>query len=204
MEYTINLIWQTFSVKFFLQFNLKSNTCLHDQFKLKKSRRVFLFTMDNQRVRVASACLILVMLSKKQKKRKRRQRCEWVKPWLRRRRELGTYDTLLEEFRVEDQFEYQKFLRMSPEIFNELLEKVEPLITKENTVMRDAIPAKVKLAATLRYLATGASHSDLQYSFRIHKSTISRFIPEVCYAIYETLKDTHLKVINSFISYYKV
>ena len=46
---------------------------------------------------------------------------------------------------------------------------------------------------TLRYLATGESFSSLQFQFRISKSTISLFIPEVCEAIYESLKDKYLK-----------
>lgn len=154
--------------------------------------------MDSRSVRIANTCLVLAVLAKqKRRKPKRKERSEWVKPWLKRRQELSVFDTLLNEFRFEEPVEYQKFLRMSTEIFEALLEKIRPLISKQNTVMREAIPAEVKLAVTLRYLATGASHNDLQYSFRIHKSTISRFIPEVCLAIYETLKDTYLKV-NSF------
>ena len=50
--------------------------------------------------------------------------------------------------------------------------------------MRDPIPARVKLAATIRFLSTGANYADLQHVFRIHKSTLSTFIPDVCKAIY--------------------
>ena len=48
--------------------------------------------------------------------------------------------------------------------------------TKQDTVMRDAVPAKVKLAATIRYLAMRVTYSDLQYTFRIHKSMLSRVV----------------------------
>ena len=48
--------------------------------------------------------------------------------------------------------------------------------TKQDKVMRDAVPAKVKLAATIRYLAMGVTYSDLQYAFRIHKSMLSRVL----------------------------
>ena len=54
--------------------------------------------------------------------------------------------------------------------------------------MRGAVPAKVKLAAKIRYLATWVTYSDLQYTFRIHKSTLSRILPEVCDAILRKIK----------------
>ena len=45
----------------------------------------------------------------------------WVKDWLKRRQDLGVSATLLREFREEDRFEYGKFLRISPDVFDELL-----------------------------------------------------------------------------------
>ncbi len=44
---------------------------------------------------------------------------------------------------------------MSTDDFQFLVEKVSPLIEKETTVMREAIPAAERLAVTLRFLATG-------------------------------------------------
>ena len=60
--------------------------------------------------------------------------------------------------------------------------------------MRDSLSPKLKLAATIRFLATGACYADLQHLFRIHKSTLSKIIPEVCEAIYKHLKDKYLQV----------
>jgi hypothetical protein len=34
----------------------------------------------------------------------------------------------------------------------------------------------------------------LQYMYRIHETTISRFVPEVCDAIYSALKNDYLRV----------
>ena len=135
----------------------------------------------------AAAVIIIALLSKR--KKRRRNRSTWVKPWLGRRTELGVYNTLLRELRVEEEFEYKKFLRMAPENFDELLNLVGVDIQKETTNMHEPIPAEMKLAATLRFLSTGANYADLQHIFRIHKSTLSRIIPEVCDAIYMNLKD---------------
>ena len=65
-------------------------------------------------------------------------------------------------------------------------------IEKQNTRMRDAIP--VKLAATIRFLSTGESYTDLQHAFRIHQSIFSKFIPKVCEALYKNMKTLYLKV----------
>lgn len=60
--------------------------------------------------------------------------------------------------------------------------------------MRMPIRAEEKIAVTLRYLATGETFESLSYQFRIHRSTISQFIPVVCKAIYETLKPDYLAI----------
>ena len=61
--------------------------------------------------------------------------------------------------------------------------------------MRNLIPPNIKLAAPLKFLSTGANYAELQHIFRINQSTISKFIPEVCEAIYTRLKDIYLKII---------
>lgn len=126
--------------------------------------------------------------------RERKQKEWWVRDWIRRREERGCYMTLLKELETEDPNAYRNFVRLSNADFNYLLNLVAPLITKEDTVMRKAIPAGEKLCVTLRYLATGETFSSLQYLFRIPKNTISTFIFDVCEAIYNVLKDDHLKV----------
>jgi len=51
-----------------------------------------------------------------------------------------------------------------------------------------------RLAITLRYLASGNSFRDLMYSSRIHESTISLIIPEVCKAINSNMQEEYIKV----------
>ena len=149
--------------------------------------------MDSEEESAIAAIIIAVVSRKKHKNRKNKS--DWVKPWLRRRERLGIYNTLMQELHVEESEVYQKFLRLSPEMFDELLVLVEPYIQRKTTVLHEPIPAKIKLAATLKYLSTGMNYSDLQHLFRIHKSTLSQFIPNVCEAIYSQLRDKYLKVI---------
>ncbi|XP_046998608.1 uncharacterized protein LOC124613905 [Schistocerca americana] len=56
-------------------------------------------------------------------------------------------------------------------VFEELLCLVSPLIQKKDTVMRQAITARERLAVTLRFLATGNIYKHLAYSTRIAKNT---------------------------------
>ena len=86
----------------------------------------------------------------------------WVKPSLGRRINLGLYETLAQELRFEDESEYKKLLHMTPQDFEEILGLIEDDITKTKTNMRDSIPANMKLAATIQFLATGDNYTNLQ------------------------------------------
>ena len=54
---------------------------------------------------------------------------------------------------------------------------------KKDSFCRKALEPGLKLAITLRYLATGNSYRSLQYGFRVASNTISLLIPAVCEAI---------------------
>ena len=78
---------------------------------------------------------------------------------------------------------------MEPCLFDEILEKVKPQISKQDTTMRSAISPHEKLSITMKFLASGASYKDLMYSFRVSVASISKFVPEVCQAIYDALHE---------------
>ena len=77
------------------------------------------------------------------------------------------------------------------------MELVGPHIAKQRTVMREPISPDEKLAITLRFLATGESYESLMYQFRVHESTISKFIPVVCHEIYRILKERYMRLPNT-------
>ena len=79
----------------------------------------------------------------------------WVKPWLRRRINLGLYETLVQELKFEDESEYKKLLHIAPQDFDEFWGLIQNDITKAKTNMRDSIPANINLATIIRFLATG-------------------------------------------------
>lgn len=87
------------------------------------------------------------------------------------------------------------YTRMTAENFDYLVHLVTPYIQKEDTNYRKSISPAERLAVTLRYLASGSSMTSLSYEFRLSKTSVSRIVPETCEAIYNTMKDTYLKVI---------
>jgi len=70
----------------------------------------------------------------------------------------GMSSTLVHELE-EDVAGYKKYMRMSKEHFNDLLDKISPLIERQNTNFHDAISPTERLAVTLRFLATGMMNS---------------------------------------------
>ncbi|KAJ8705737.1 hypothetical protein PYW08_012783 [Mythimna loreyi] len=119
------------------------------------------------------------------KKRFRRRRC-WMQE-IHQERSRSSLNTQLEELLTELSGEY--FIHMSAMDFEYLLQRVSPLISKQDTRWRESIPAKIRLAVTLRYLATGDSYSTLHRFFKISSSLVSRIIPEVCGAFVTVFKD---------------
>jgi hypothetical protein len=99
--------------------------------------------------------LILVGCVANITKKRRAKRKLWSKQWLLRRNEFGVGSTLLRELRIESAADYQKYLRVSPDLFEDLLSMIGMKISKQDTSMRASIPAFLRLQVTLRYLATG-------------------------------------------------
>ena len=62
--------------------------------------------------------------------RARRRRRWWVKPWLQRRQMLDDYDNLMQELMRECDGDFKAYMRMSPDMFRELVDRVSPRITK--------------------------------------------------------------------------
>ena len=126
----------------------------------------------------------------REKRRKRGRKC---RNWIAHRKSLGTSNCLFCDLSSEDLQEYRKHMRMSVEKFDDLLWLVESCISKTDTVMKAAIPARLKLEVTLQFLATGDSLSSLALLFRIPPCTISRFLPETLQSIKNTL-DSFVKI----------
>ena len=125
------------------------------------------------------------------RRRQKQFRSIWVRRWLsaERRLQYGQYDRLMAVLRMEDVHSFFNFLRMQPEMFDELLNRVAQRIQKNDTLWRKSLQPGLKLAITLRHLAAGDKYPTLHFGFRVARNTISTFIPELCQTIVEEYKD---------------
>ena len=87
------------------------------------------------------------------------------------------------ELRQHDQVSFKNYTRLSPTIFDDLLERLSQHITKLHTKYRQTLPPSLKLAVFLRHMTTGALYIELGYKFRVGKETVRKFIPEIAHAI---------------------
>jgi hypothetical protein len=56
-----------------------------------------------------------------------------MRDWIGRRPVLGLYDRLMVELRNEDPRAFQNFMRMPPAMFDEIVQRLTPALTKETT-----------------------------------------------------------------------
>ena len=84
-------------------------------------------------------------------------------------------------------------MRMTPEFFEMIKTRLEPCLTRQVTNYRAPISVGEKLTLTIRYLATGESYTSLSCQFRVGRSTISKFLPEVCRAIQDEFTREYLR-----------
>lgn len=131
-----------------------------------------------------STAVCLYIKSKKPKRK-------WVKRLFLNRRN-HTHLNLFQDISVEPS-DWKNYLRMDEDTYNHLLSLVTPLITKKDTVMRQCITPHERLAATLRFLATGMNYEELKFITAISPQRLGVIIPETCLAILKSLR-AYLKV----------
>ena len=148
-----------------------------------------LFELEAEAIRERRNFHLVLALYIFRRRLQRKAKRFWVRPWIERRSFYGHYETLMGELEREHQVDYVNYLRMEPAMFHELLTRLSPRLTKEDTKFRKALSAGLKLAVTLRYFATGMTFHDLSYDFRVPHNSISMLVKEVCEAIIEVYSD---------------
>ena len=90
---------------------------------------------------------------------------------------------------------FTNFMRMTQNSFiPEMIKaRLEPRLARQTTNYRAPISVWEKLALTIRYLATGESYTSLSCQFRVGRSTISKFLPDVCRAIQDEFTREYLR-----------
>ena len=62
--------------------------------------------------------------------------------------QLGHNRTLLHELEEQDIASFKNYLRIDPDRFNEILERITPIIKKLKTNYKEAAPTRLRLATT--------------------------------------------------------
>ena len=135
------------------------------------------------------AYMMLRIIKKRRQKKTIKDKRWWVRPWILRRDELGEYARLLRELERDDRESFKAYMRMTPEEFMAICDRVGPRLKKQDTNWRKALEPGLKLAATIRFLAVGKSLKEQHFSYRLGLSTMSNFLPEVCQAIVDEYAD---------------
>lgn len=77
------------------------------------------------------------------------------------------------------------------------LQSNEPLV-------KWAVPHTGGKMLVFNFFLTGDAYRDLQFAFSVPHNSISKFVPEVCEALYDCLKDDHLKVTSQSLVWFTV
>ena len=116
---------------------------------------------DTRKKKAIAAIVISLLLRREERvpRLKKRKTREWIK----KRVEKGLYANLILELSSDDPLGFREMMRMSREQCHEILEKIEPYISKQSTVMGGhPISAGERLALTLeRVFAPSTSSSVL-------------------------------------------
>ena len=146
--------------------------------------------MDNTIVEAAAvvACIASFLFLFRRKERE-----NWCDPFLENK-DLSEYHLVMQQLRENnDRRRFQKFIRVSPEMFDNIVQRVGPRIERKSTTFRPAIPVEQRVAIALRFVATGDCYQPLELHFRVSNSLISSIVPEVMFAIYEVYNDEYMK-----------
>ncbi|XP_027903976.1 protein ALP1-like [Vigna unguiculata] len=89
--------------------------------------------------------------------------------------------------------EFRRWFRMSRSTFDMICDELDAVVTKKNTMLRDAIPVRQRVAVCIWRLATGDPLRLVSKRFGLGISTCHKLVLEVCYAIRTVLMPKFLQ-----------
>ena len=103
--------------------------------------------MECQAAAITALSAAIIIKICRRRAKKRRSRRVWVKPWLLKKQELSHVNLIRKLQDIPE--DWKNYLCM--ENYLDLLERITPLIKRQDNVMRSAITPHERLAATLRF-----------------------------------------------------
>ena len=124
-------------------------------------------------------------------RRRRKPPNPWVMPWILQRQDKGCYSNLLVDL-IHRHPRIPEFYQDATCLFDLIEEYIHNHLRKSATNFREPLEVRLKLAIIQRHLATGETYTSLQYHWLVGKSTICKFVPQVCRAILAEFQDKYL------------
>ena len=125
--------------------------------------------------------------------KKRKAKRFWVRKLYQERKSSGFFHVLTKELELFDREYFFRFMRMSPDWYEQLLSIVAPKLQRQKTHLREPISPSERLTLTLRYLASGESQQSLSFSFRISRTAISNILADTCEKVWDSLCDIYVQ-----------
>ncbi|KAM4042051.1 uncharacterized protein ACNLHF_012907 isoform 1-T4 [Anomaloglossus baeobatrachus] len=134
-------------------------------------------------------CLLRARAVEKERIRRwvRRRRRYWLHPLNARRLTRGGFCALYPEL-CEDPQRFLDYFHVSKASFDDLLGRLQRVITKQDGGLGGATSAEERLMLTLRFLATGQSRSSLHSQFGVGIYRASVIVRETCRALWAVLQ----------------
>ena len=112
-------------------------------------------------------------------RRRRKPQNPWVLPWILQREERGCY---------------RNFTRMKPVLFYLIEERITPPPPPQefNHQLQAATGSQLETGSYFETLIHRESYTSLQYHWRVGRTTICKFIPQVCKAILKEFQQQYL------------
>ena len=88
---------------------------------------------------------------------------------------------------------FTNYMRMTPKFFEMIKSRLESRLASQAINYRAPISVGETSTLTIRYLATGEPYTSLSCQFRVGRSTISKFLSEVCRAIQDEFTREYLR-----------
>ena len=131
-----------------------------------KSKLILIMAALSLRKKKICALALLVMLDKVENEDTGRR--FWVRKIFQERKKYGLYHILTDELRLFDKEYFFRFVRMTPQRFEQLLSLVGPHLQRTTTKMREPISPAERLVLTLRFLALCDLQNWQEFSSNVH------------------------------------
>ena len=117
----MQFVWLTIGFQIFITFTFYRvhKSCSYRVFSLQE------FNQNESRAGYSSSNYCTNFRKKQVKEKETKKKKVGVKPWPKRRKELGFYETLIAELRLEDEYNYKNYLRMTFLNFEEIFQLIK-------------------------------------------------------------------------------